>query len=212
MPTLSRRGPWFTLVCVLLFGLFLIRYGSADPGGGPPQPRPAAAVHRHTPAAALLPAAPDPLPRAAPLRLTIPSAGVKAPLTPVGLDAEGWIASPSAQDRNLAGWYAASVSPGERGTSVITGHVDTKAGPAVFQGLGSLERGAHVEVRRGDGRTAVFAVYAVELYTRKDFPAEKIYADAPEAELRLITCGGDFSKRTGYEGNVVAFARLIAIR
>ncbi|NUS88393.1 MAG: class F sortase, partial [Streptomyces sp.] len=29
-------------------------------------------------------------------------------------------------------------------------------------------------------------------------------------ELRVITCGGGYSKSTGYQGNVVAFAHLTA--
>ncbi|NUK13671.1 class F sortase, partial [Streptomyces lunaelactis] len=38
MPTYSRRGSWFTVACVLLLGLFLLRNGSAEGAGGPPQP------------------------------------------------------------------------------------------------------------------------------------------------------------------------------
>ncbi len=38
------------------------------------------------------------------------------------------------------------------------------------------------------------------------------YGDAAHAWLRLITCGGGFSKETGYQGNVVAYAHLTEVR
>ncbi|MGG8406196.1 sortase domain-containing protein, partial [Streptomyces sp. 12297] len=94
------------------------------------------------------------------------------------------------------------------GTAVVAGHVDHAGGRAVFYELGALRRGAAIEVTRGDGRTAVFTVDAVEVYGAKGFPDRKVYGPAARAELRVITCGGGFSPRTGYRGNVVVFAHL----
>ncbi|WP_328681071.1 class F sortase [Streptomyces sp. NBC_00322] len=210
MPTSSRRGTWFTLACVLLLGLFLVRNGAGAATGGPPQPAAAAAAHKSV--ADPLPAAPGPLPHSPPRRIAVPSLRVDAPLTEVGLDADGWVDAPPLQNSNLAGWYRGAVSPGERGTSVVVGHVDNAAGPAVFYSLGSLQRGSRIEILRGDGRTAVFAVYAVQVFAKKSFPAERIYRDTPRPELRVITCGGGYTKKTGYDGNVVASARLTEVR
>ncbi|MEU3922920.1 class F sortase [Streptomyces sp. NPDC029004] len=209
MPTSSRRGTWFTLACVLLLGLFLVRNGAGGASGGPPQPGAAAA---HKSVADPLPAAPGPLPHSPPRRIAVPSLRVDAPLTEVGLDADGWVDAPPLENSNLAGWYRGAVSPGERGTSVVVGHVDNSAGPAVFYSLGSLQRGSRIEILRGDGRTAVFAVYAVQVFAKKSFPAERIYRDTPRPELRVITCGGGYTKETGYDGNVVASARLTEVR
>ncbi|MFE4645776.1 class F sortase, partial [Streptomyces sp. NPDC056730] len=39
-----------------------------------------------------------------------------------------------------------------------------------------------------------------------------VYGDSGHAELRVITCGGGFSKANGYDGNVVVFARLVRTR
>ncbi len=37
-----------------------------------------------------------------------------------------------------------------------------------------------------------------------------VYGDTPGAELRLITCGGSFDRRSGhYRDNVVAYAHLV---
>jgi hypothetical protein len=90
--------------------------------------------------------------------------------------------------------------------------VDNADGPAVFFRLGALKRGAVVEVDRRDGRTAVFTVDAVEVYDARDFPDAKVYGTATRPELRVITCGGGYSRATGYRGNVVVFAHLTGSR
>ncbi|WP_274564402.1 class F sortase [Streptomyces spiramyceticus] len=208
-----KRSPWGVLALVMLTGLALMRNG-ADVSLGPPQPASAAAL-KSIPDAAATPAAPAavrPLPYAPASRVRVPVIQVDAPIVDVGLDAEGWIDAPHAQDPNLAGWYQNGISPGQRGTSVITGHVDNDSGPAVFFGLGSLEKGNRVEVIRYDGRTAVFEVYGVQVYSKENFPGAHVYGDTGHPELRLITCGGGYSRATGYAGNVVAFARLVATR
>ncbi|MFD4776996.1 class F sortase, partial [Streptomyces sp. NPDC058427] len=43
-------------------------------------------------------------------------------------------------------------------------------------------------------------------------PGARVYGDTGKAELRVITCGGGFTKANGYDGNVVVFARLVATR
>ncbi|MFI6288336.1 class F sortase [Streptomyces sp. NPDC051018] len=207
MQPASRRGTWCTLLCLLLLGVFLLR---AETGGGGPA-RPAAAASAR-PEAAALPPAPGPLPHSPPRRLTIPSIKLNAPLTGVGLEKDGSIEAPPLADANLAGWYTRAAAPGGRGTSVVVGHVDNTLGPAVFYLLGTLKRDSRIEVLREDGRTAVFAVYGVELYARTAFPADRVYRDGPRPELRLITCGGTYSKKAGYDGNVVVFARLVEVR
>lgn len=50
------------------------------------------------------------------------------------------------------------------------------------------------------------------MYDNEDFPDRKVYGESDRAELRVITCGGGFSERTGYRGNVVVYAHLIGVR
>ncbi|MER7760276.1 class F sortase [Streptomyces sp. NPDC097619] len=150
------------------------------------------------------------LPASPPLRIRIPSIRVDAPLIGLGLRPDGGLEVPPPERRGMAGWYRDGTPPGAPGTAVVAGHVDAAKGRAVFYDLGALRRGASVEVVRGDGRTAVFTVHAVELYDAKRFPDRKVYGPSAGAELRVITCGGPFSKRTGYQGNVVVFAHLTA--
>jgi len=204
-----KRAPWGVIALVLLTGLALIRNGSGEFAVGPPQPASAAAadsqVHGQTRAGT----SPEPLTFSLAQRVTIPAIQVDAPIQAVGLDAEGWVDAPPAQDPNLAGWFNGSVSPGEKGTAVVVGHVDNSSGPAVFYGLGSVTKGNHVEIQRQDGRTAVFEVYGIEVFEKENFPGTKVYGSTGVPELRVITCGGGFTRENGYAGNVVVFARMV---
>jgi LPXTG-site transpeptidase (sortase) family protein len=208
----KKRAPWGVIALVLLTGLALIRNGSGEFDVGPPQPASAAAADSRTAVGGTFARAPDPLPYAVPDRVRIPAIQVDAPIMPVGLDAEGWVGAPPPEDPNLAGWFTGAVAPGEKGTAVVVGHVDNKQGPAVFYGLGALKKGNLVEVVRQDGRTAVFEIYGIEVFEKNNFPGDRVYASKGAAELRVITCGGGFSKQNGYDGNVVAFARLVEVR
>jgi hypothetical protein len=74
-----------------------------------------------------------------------------------------------------------------------------------------MRRGERIYVRRADGTLAVFTVTAVRIYTKSSFPTAMVYGPVPDAELRLITCGGTFDyARRSYLSNVVVYARLSA--
>ncbi|MEU7583218.1 class F sortase [Streptomyces sp. NPDC041068] len=204
-----KRAPWGVMALVLLTGLALIRNGSGEFDVGPPQPASAAAADRAPDAGR---GAPAPLTFSPAERVRIKGIQVDAPIMPVGLDSEGWVDAPPPEDPNLAGWFTGAVSPGEKGTAVVVGHVDNQQGPAVFYGLGSLKKGHHVEVRRKDKKTAIFEIYGIEVFEKENFPGKRVYGNVGGPELRVITCGGGFSKSSGYDGNVVVFARLVAVR
>ncbi|MCM2389543.1 class F sortase [Streptomyces albipurpureus] len=206
-----KRSPWGVLALVMLTGIALMKNG-VDVALGPPQPAAAASLTRTNGEtfAPLVP--PRSLVFAPAERVRIASIKVDAPVMNVGLDPDGWIEAPPPQDRNIAGWYQNGIAPGQRGTAVIVGHVDNLGGPAVFYGLGSITKGERIEVPRFDGKTAVFEVYGVEVFDKNDFPAAQVYGDTGYAELRVITCGGGYSRADGYDGNVVVFARMVSSR
>ncbi|MGW3646124.1 class F sortase [Streptomyces sp. NPDC000878] len=207
----KKRAPWGVIALVLLTGLALIRNGSGEFDVGPPQPASAAAADSRLPGGTFS-STPAALPYAVVDRVRIPAIQVDAPVLPVGLDAAGWVDAPPAEDPNLAGWFTGAVSPGEKGTAVVVGHVDNQQGPAVFYGLGALKKGHRVEVQRQDGKTAVFEIYGIEVFEKDNFPGDRVYGSRNTPELRVITCGGGFSKQNGYNGNVVVFARLVEVR
>jgi LPXTG-site transpeptidase (sortase) family protein len=207
----KKRAPWGVIALVLLTGLALIRNGSGEFDIGPPQPAAAAAADSRTTPGTFA-GTPEPLPYSVPDRVRIPSIQVDAPVVPVGLDVDGWVGAPPPEDPNLAGWFTGAVSPGEKGTAVVVGHVDNSQGPAVFYGLGALKKGSRVEVARQDGKTAVFEIYGIEVFEKNNFPGDRVYGSKGSPELRVITCGGGFSEQGGYAGNVVTFARLVEVR
>ncbi len=148
-------------------------------------------------------AAPDPV--AAPVSLTIPLIGVQTKLTTLGLAADGELQVPSSY--SIAGWYTGSPRPGAIGSAIIVGHIDSHAGPGVFFRLPELKAGDKIYVKRADGTLAEFRVTSVQTYLKDQFPTEDVYGPVPDAELRLITCGGAFDDATGhYLSNIVVYA------
>ncbi|MEU6812931.1 class F sortase [Streptomyces sp. NPDC046831] len=169
-----------------------------------------------TPAAPTAPAvaAPDDkgLSRSVPTRISIPDIGVNAPFTKLSLSPSGQLQAPPIDDDNLVGWFEGGVSPGERGSSIVVGHVDTEEGPAVFAQLETLEPGQFVDITRTDGVVARFKVDSVDTFSKANFPDKKVYADTPGPELRLITCGGAYDRtKKDYVDNVVVFAHLDSV-
>jgi len=174
--------------------------------------------------AAHLPARPSPIPApsgrtvlsaslamaqqaARPVWLSVPAIGVRTSLVDLGLRENGTLQVPSSTA--VAGWYTGSPRPGAVGAAVIAGHVDSRSGPGIFFWLRTLRPGDRVYVGRADGTMAVFTVTAVRKFAKDQFPTAAVYGPVPNAELRLITCGGVFDRSLGsYLGNVVVFARL----
>jgi sortase (surface protein transpeptidase) len=149
-----------------------------------------------------------PLPAVRPVAVRVPSIGVDAAVTPLGLDAEGALEVPAVYE--LAGWWVGGARAGEPGPLVIVGHVDSDSGPAVFHRLRDLRTGDRVEVERADGTVAVYEITVVEQHPKDEFPTLAVYGHTPTPTVRLITCGGAFDGRArSYRDNVVAYGTLV---
>lgn len=214
-PAIGRSLLW----PVVAVGLgFLLVYNSFDASAGvPPAPSvvslPAASAPAVPTPSVSASSAPPALPPSYPKRISIKSIAVDAPFTPLAIGPSGQLDAPPANDANLAGWFKNGATPGERGTSVVAGHVDTRTGPAVFLLLSTLKAGNTVDITREDGIVATFEVDSVETFSKADFPNERVYADQGSAQLRLITCGGVYDKKKkDYEDNVVVFAHLASTK
>lgn len=143
-----------------------------------------------------------------PVELTIADIGVSTPLISLGLNKDETVEVPA--DADVAGWYRLGPAPGEAGSAVVLGHVDSVAGPAVFHRLRTLASGARVSVVRADGSTVRFQVRAVATYLNKEFPAAAVYRNRGRPTLTLVTCGGAYdASRGGYQANVVVVADLL---
>jgi len=151
-----------------------------------------------------------PLARSAPVRIEIPALNVSAPVMRLGVASNGSVQVPPLDSHDLAGWYDRSVTPGQRGSSVILGHVDSFTGSSVFFSIKTLRPGNMIDVVRANGSTAVFAVDGVQKVGKSAFPASGVYGNVSFPSLRLVTCGGPFDSSTRqYLDNIVVYAHLI---
>ncbi|WP_427007373.1 class F sortase [Pseudarthrobacter sp. H2] len=194
------------------------------PGGDTPASASAAAPSPGTASAttaAADPAAPAALPPAQPsgpvlaaslpVSLDVPSIGVSSPLLQLGKQANGEVQTPPGEPGSPAGWYKDSPAPGQTGSAVILGHVNSTKNPiGVFYRLHELTPGQKFTVTRTDHTAAVFTVDKVDVYHKAGFPTVEVYQNADRPEIRLITCGG-YDPATGeYLDNTVVYAHLTA--
>jgi sortase (surface protein transpeptidase) len=142
-----------------------------------------------------------------PVRVEIPAIGVASALDRLGRAPDGTVQEPTRWA--VAGWYAAGTRPGDPGSAVILGHVDSKGGPAVFFRLRELRQGDTVTVRRADGSVVRFVVQRTEQYPKDRFPTDEVYYPTLTPALRLVTCGGEFDATVGrYRSNLIVFAAM----
>jgi Sortase domain len=144
---------------------------------------------------------------ALPTTLEIPAIGVRSRLIDLGVTASGQLQVPPSTA--VAGWFVDSPRPGAIGAAVIAGHIDSYQGPGIFFRLRQLKPGELIYVQRMHASLAVFKVTAVRMFLKSRFPTAAVYGPVPNAQLRLITCGGTFDPATGhYLSNVIVFAVL----
>jgi LPXTG-site transpeptidase (sortase) family protein len=151
------------------------------------------------------------LQEARPLAISIPRIALQSQIMSLGQQEDHTLEVPPGEAGSPAGWYVNSPTPGERGPSIILGHVNSLSGsPGVFARLQELVPGDKIIVDREDGTAAVFSVRTIERYEKDSFPALEVYGNTSHAEIRLITCDG-YDPQTGlFEENLVAYARLAA--
>ena len=143
----------------------------------------------------------------APVRLKIPSIKVDAAVEHVGLTEDAAMDTP--KDYANVAWYNLGPKPGEPGNAAISGHVDSKRGPAVFWDLRRLKPGDEVYVVGDDGVERRFVVTVLEFYKRPETPLRRIFGPALGAHLNLITCAGVFDRgRQEYDSLLVVYADL----
>ncbi len=120
-----------------------------------PQPSASAAGSIGPRGASRVPAIGPTLPRSEPVSIDIPAIGVRSSLLHLGLNPNGTLQVPPLfAEPSEAAWYKYSPTPGQAGSSIIEGHVDTYKGPSVFFRLGALVPGDTVNVTLADGTVA----------------------------------------------------------
>ncbi|MFI1912277.1 class F sortase [Nocardia sp. NPDC020380] len=151
-----------------------------------------------------------PITRSTPTSFDIASIKASGSLIAVGLNADGSVQVPA--DYQQAGWYQKGPAPGEQGSAVILGHVDSYKGVGVFFYLKKVKPGDMIDVTRADGKVAHFKVTDVRMYDKTQFPDQLVFGARGGSTLQIVTCGGDFDQTTkSYLSNVVVFSSLDSV-
>lgn len=142
---------------------------------------------------------------AAPLRVRVPALGMDADVRPVGVGGDRQMSLPD--DPRVLGWYRFGPSPGDDGSVVLAGHVDSRrfgVGPLVA--LQAVEVGTEVQVVTGPEKVRTYRVDSVERFDQQALPAAVFARTGPE-RLRLVTCTGPYLPEAGgYQQNLVVTA------
>ena len=149
-------------------------------------------------------------PRSVPVALRIPALGVLVPIGSLGLNLDGTVQVPTTSQQT--GWFRLGPTPGQLGSAVILGHVDSYQGPGVFFNLRTLTAGDQLDVELADGTVSQFTVSSVATYPKEQFPSQRVYGSDGSSALQLVTCGGVFDHQTGgYLSNVVVYSSLTRV-
>ena len=140
---------------------------------------------------------------AEPAHLAIPALGVRADVQRVGATDAG-IEVPQV---GRAGWFDEGPRPGEPGRAVVIGHLDSTNGPGLFALLPGVKPGTDVSVTDAAGDVHRFKVVGKAQVPKATFPTGAVYGPSERPVLVLITCGGQYDPATGYEDNVLVYAR-----
>ena len=143
-----------------------------------------------------------------PKRIIIPTINVDGFVQKVAVDQNKQVGVPS--NIFLTGWFTESVKPGEKGLSIIDGHLDGYQKDGVFKGLAKLKLGDEFKIERGDGKILQYTVLTVKSVPT-DKAASELFSQDPtvESQLNLITCGGTFDKSArSYKERVIVAAEL----
>ncbi len=135
---------------------------------------------------------------AIPKRLVVKAIGVNVALFHLQLDKRGVLQPPV--NPMQAGWWK------RNGSVVIVGHVDSKSAPAIFYRVRELSPGDPITLETSDGVVTTYVTDRIQQVKKTAFPTDAVYRSGP-GQLRLVTCGGRFDRKTGhYEDNIIAFA------
>lgn len=130
-----------------------------------------------------------------PKKIIISELGIDGFIQNVGIDQNNQVAVPT--NTHIAGWFVDSVLPGEKGLSIIDGHIDVREGspPALFQNLQNVTLSDEVTITFGDDSTKRFRVLQVKTVPL-DEAADILFSSLPgvERQLNLITCSGSYDE------------------
>lgn len=153
------------------------------------------------------PVAPKPVPRNA--WVSIPSIGARGPVVSVGLDPDGNMVTPK-NARDVA-WLDNGSFPGPTRNAILAGHRNWRGASGTFIKLEKAKPGDAIIVGL-DGRNYTFTITWVRTVDPDNANVEEIMGETTVDSVTLVTCGGDFNRKTRhYEQRVVARGELVSV-
>lgn len=145
-----------------------------------------------------------------PKKIIIPSIGVDAYLQNVGIDQKKEIAIPN--NIHMGGWFVDSVRPGDKGLSIIDGHLNGHTQDGVFVSLKQLKVGDTYTVTFGNNQALQFSVVKIATVSLAEAPSVLFSQDQSIArQLNLITCGGEWDKDARlYDKRVIVISEAVS--
>jgi LPXTG-site transpeptidase (sortase) family protein len=143
-----------------------------------------------------------------PVRLSITGTNIDFPVIDLGLLPDGKLDAP--KDGKTLGWYRLGPKPGQKGNSVIDGHLTTVEGPGAFWNLKHVRVGDRISVTDDQGVTRTFKVRKTAVYHVNAAPMLEIFGSAPGKHLNLITCAGVWDTAMDhYDKRLVVYTDLV---
>lgn len=144
-----------------------------------------------------------------PKKIIISSIGVDAYVQKVGVDQNKEVAVPS--NLHMVGWFVDTVRPGQKGLSLIDGHVSGRKNDGVFKDLEKLNEGDQFLVQLGDGSEIKYRVIGKRSASVKD-SVSIMFSQNPKvsSQLNLVTCSGKYDEKTrSYDERLTVMAERI---
>lgn len=144
-----------------------------------------------------------------PKKIVIPRIEIDHYIQNVGVDQRSEITVPD--NIHVAGWFVESARPGEKGLSIIDGHLNGPQQDGIFIGLEKLRPGDTFTVAFGDGSSRTFAVRAVRTVPLGE-AASVLYSQDPKvtSQLNLVTCAGSYDQKSKlYDKRVIVSAERV---
>lgn len=141
--------------------------------------------------------------------IKLPTINTEGFIQNVGVDQNKQVAVPN--NIHVAGWFKDSVKPGQKGLSIIDGHLNGRSNDGIFVNLEDLKKDDVYTVEFGNGSTKQFKITEVVTVATQE-AASILFSQNPKAtnQLNLITCGGNFDPNARlYDKRVIVISQLV---
>lgn len=152
---------------------------------------------------------------AVPISVDIPAIGVHAKgLVPLGLNPDKSIQTPDVDHPEVMGWFThggVACRPGpDKVPAALLGHVNDVHQPGVLVNLSKIKPGDIVTIGLSDGSSCKYRITELAAIKKRAFDTPKVWGSTPDAQLRIISCGGPFVGAPDYyRDNLIGMGKLV---